>query len=106
MMKIEPSKSDELNEAEAQSKFVEAIEAGNTRRIARMAAGITPATLREWCRCGAAGEQPYADFLARIEKAESNLEERALSVVRNAALGGDSEAAAFLLGHLERHRGT
>lgn len=92
-----PTKLDETR-AEAIEK---SIAAGGSRLSAAAAAGVHDSTLREWLQRGAKGEEPYAAFRARIKRAEAEAEQAMVGIVREAALDGTWQAAAWWL---ERRR--
>jgi hypothetical protein len=58
---------------EVTSKVCKAIQEGSGREDAARAAGIGPATFREWMARAAAGEGEYAAFAAAVEEAESRI---------------------------------
>ena len=69
------------------------IAAGNYKRTAAGAAGISDDTFTNWVTRGtadlAAGRQTlYAELSGRINKAETDAETRLLAIVRKAAQGG------------------
>lgn len=77
--------------------IVEAVELGATWEAAAQSAGIGVSTLREWRRRGEAGEDPFSAFVAELQKAEAAGIGRCLRVIRQAAEGGQWQAAAWLL---------
>jgi len=77
--------------------LIEAVELGATWEAAAQSTGIGVSTLRDWRRRGDAGEEPFSAFLAAIQKAEGASIARSLRVIRQAAEGGQWQAAAWLL---------
>lgn len=77
-----PSKLDDLVE----QRVLNAVKAGLTWALAAQAAGVSPASLRDWKARGRDGEEPYAAFLARIKQAEG---ERAETVVTKLLAAAD-----------------
>ena len=69
---------------EIQAAIVAAIEAGNYRETAAKSAGIHRNTLSNWEKWGEAGQEPYADFLCALEKAEAKAEMDMLAHIRSA----------------------
>lgn len=59
---------------DVQAKIVAALEDGNFRETAAMAAGVNAQTLRRWLKLGAHGEEPYASFAAACDAAEATAE--------------------------------
>lgn len=93
-----PTKLDD----ERAERAVKCIEAGGSRESAAAAAGIHKSTLTEWLARGRRGEEPYAGFQARVKAADGHAEDAMVRVVREAALDGTWQAAAWWL---ERCRG-
>jgi hypothetical protein len=54
-------------------RIVQAVRGGSSRAAAAGFAGVNRATLQEWLARGHSGEQPYADFLDKVEQAEGAL---------------------------------
>jgi hypothetical protein len=77
--------------------IVEAVELGATWEAAAQSTGIGVSTLREWRRRGEVGEEPFVALLADLQKAEGASIARSLRVIRQAADGGQWQAAAWLL---------
>jgi transposase len=92
-----PTKLDDLTA----KRICDAIATGNTRRCAATAAGVTYTTIKHWLQRGRAGEEPFAAFLARLEKADAEAEAKAVKVIVDAAQAGTWQAAAWWL---ERRR--
>jgi transposase len=92
-----PTKLDDLTA----KRICDAVATGNTRRCAATAAGVSYATIKHWLQRGRAGEEPFAAFLARLEKADAEAEARAVKVIVDAAQAGTWQAAAWWL---ERRR--
>lgn len=79
---------------ELQSKIVEALKMGSTRRLAAEYAGIGESTLRVWLtRKGPA----YVALVAAVKEAESKSCVGALAKINKAATDGQWQAAAWLL---------
>ena len=75
-----------------------ALEAGNTRAAAALAAGITPETLRLWMRKGEKKKAGRHRTLARtVEQAEAHAETEAVAEIRAAWQRGEWRAAAWWL---------
>lgn len=90
----------ELDDLKAQ-RICAAIAAGNTRRCAAAAAGVSVDSLITWVRRGRSGEEPFAAFAARVQKADAEAEEAKVKVIGDAAEDGSWQAAAWWL---ERRR--
>jgi transposase len=88
-----PSKLDDL----VAQRIVAAVEVGAPWYMAAAAGGIAPSTLREWKQRARDGEEPYAAFLARLQKAEAAGAVAMLDVIQNAAREGTWQAAAWTL---------
>ena len=78
-------------------RLADAIRLGATWERAADVAGISVATLRDWRRRGEAGDRQFAALLAALKAAEGDGVSRALQVIRQAAEGGQWQAAAWLL---------
>lgn len=65
--------------------------------MAALAGGISKTTLKVWRLRAANGEEPYAAFMARVEKAEAAGAVAALDCIQAAAKEGTWQAAAWLL---------
>jgi transposase len=85
-----------LDDVTAQ-RIVEAVKLGAPWYLAAQAGGVAASTLRQWKAKGAAGEEPYVAFLARLKSAEAEGAAEALRIVREAARSGTWQAAAWLL---------
>jgi hypothetical protein len=88
-----PTKLDDLT---AQRIF-DGARLGLPQYLVARGAGVSPVALRTWKRRGAAGEEPYASFLARLKSAEAEGAAEAMRAVREAARGGSWQAAAWIL---------
>lgn len=75
-------------------RIVQAIRGGAPRHSAAAFAGIHRATLQDWLARGHAGEQPYADFLDRVEEAEGTRIVKSATTISTSA---DWRAHAWLL---------
>jgi hypothetical protein len=64
--------------------IVAAIAAGNFPSVSARIAGIKPGTLTKWLERGDQGEQPYADFAAAYQRAETQCEAEAVQKWRTA----------------------
>jgi hypothetical protein len=60
-------------------------------------ANVSVDAVHDWRAKGAAGEQPYADFLRCCERARSEWVERQLAIIQDAATDGTWQASAWLL---------
>lgn len=67
-------------------RIVDAIAKGLSRTAAAAKGGVSRSSLMDWLARGRDGEQPYADFLHRVKKAEADAEEAMVECVRTAAL--------------------
>ena len=92
-----PTKLDDLTA----KRICDAIATGNTRRCAAEAAGVSCTAIKQWVGRGRAGEEPFAAFLARLQKADAEAEAKAVKVIVDAAQSGTWQAAAWWL---ERRR--
>jgi transposase len=92
-----PTDLDDLVE----QRIVASLRLGNTPRQAAQAAGISVASYHAWRARGRKGEPRFVEFLDRTEKAAAEAEGQAVEIVRNAALSGTWQAAAWWL---ERRR--
>lgn len=93
MAKGPPPKLD----AERVDRIIESISLGNSRETAAAAGGVCVRTLLNWIARGRAGEAPFDAFAARVKKADGEAEGEMVAVVRNAALTGTWQAAAWWL---------
>lgn len=91
-----PTKYGEKFTPEIGNKICEIVRRGNFREMAVAQTRISRQTLYNWIRRGADGEQPYAQFLADLEAAESEAEDVLVVAVRQQARK-DWRAAAWLL---------
>lgn len=80
-----------LLDATIEATILGAIAKGNYRETAARKAGVSERSLRNWCERGRTGEEPFAAFLAGIEKAEAIAEGDLLEQIRTAepAQGSD-----------------
>lgn len=69
---------------EVHALVVEAIRKGNYKRTAAQLAGICEKTLYNWEERGAAGEEPFAEFLQAVKSAEAEAETKLLEEIRTA----------------------
>lgn len=88
-----PSKLDDLTA----QRIVAAVETGAPWYMAAAAGGVSRTTLKNWKARARDGEEPYASFLARLEKAEANGAVAMLDVIQNAAKSGTWQAAAWVM---------
>ncbi len=77
-----PSKLDDVTA----ERIVKSVSEGMTWALAARSAGVGPSTLREWKQRARDGEERYAAFLARLERAEVEAAQQALSAIRAAGL--------------------
>lgn len=77
---------------EVQRAICLSLRGGNYRETAAQAAGIHRNTLRSWVQRGEAGEEPYAEFLCALEKAEACGERKLLRNIRKGVDGWQSQA--------------
>lgn len=82
---------------EVQQTIVTFMGAGAYIETAAAAARISKVTLYEWLRRGADDEEPFAEFLNAVEKAASEADLRDLKTIRQAAVAGVWQAAAWRL---------
>lgn len=75
---------------EVQAVIVEAIRRGNYKVTACALAGIHRDTLNDWEHRGARGDEPYASFLAELQRAEADAETGLLEEIRTAEGGKDA----------------
>lgn len=73
-------------------KVCAAIRAGNYLETAAGAADIHRNTLRNWIQRGEQGEEPFADFLCAVKRAEAYAEKKLLRLVRQGLDGWQSKA--------------
>ncbi len=79
-----------------QKTIVRLIEQGNYASVAVAAAGISAVTYYDWLKRGRSGEQPYANFLNAIKKAESKAEAALVAGIKDAGIK-QWQAMAWLL---------
>lgn len=77
---------------EVERRILSALRGGNYREAAAQAGGVHRHTLRNWIVRGEAGEEPYAAFLAAVEKAEAFAERRLLKLIKVGLEGWQSKA--------------
>lgn len=82
--------------AELATRLITMLRAGNTARAAQRANGISHWTFDDWMARGARGEQPYAEFRARVDAARGEAEVRHVAQVARAAQE-DWHAASWML---------
>lgn len=82
---------------EVQAKIIGFIRLGAYIETAARAAGISRPTFQEWMKRGGKGEEPFAGFIAAIEKAMGESEVKDLAHLENAAKNGNWQAAAWRL---------
>lgn len=82
--------------ADRVERLVGLLRAGNTRKAAARAAGLSRTTIDAWMRLGAQGEEPYASFRSRVEAARAEGEARQVTQIATAA-AEDWRAGAYLL---------
>lgn len=87
-----PTKLDDLTA----KRIVDAVAKGLPRDTAARLGRVTPRTLYDWLARGRAGEQPYLQFLQRVEEAEAEGEQELVVHIRTAA-SRNWQAAAWLL---------
>lgn len=75
-----------------QEKLCNLLCSGSYRKVAAVSVGICERTLRHWCEWGGEGREPYAAFVAAIEKAESEGELALLAKVEAGGEGWQSKA--------------
>jgi hypothetical protein len=77
-------------------RIYSAVREGVTRRAAALACGVSSRTFHNWITRGAAGEQPFLQFVQRIERAEAEWQGE-LEIQILEAGKRDWRAAAWLL---------
>lgn len=98
---------------ELQERIVAFLRAGNYVETASACAGIHKDTFYEWCKKGRKGEEPFATFVAAVDKAIAESEARDVALIGKAATE-NWQAAAWRLerkmphkwGRHERHEHT
>lgn len=88
-----PTKLDDLTA----QRIVAAVETGAPWYMAAAAGGVSRSTLKAWKAKARAGEEPYAAFLARLEKAQAAGAVAVLDIIQKAAQSGTWQAAAWIL---------
>jgi hypothetical protein len=95
---------------ELTATVADAVRRGCTYRLACQAAGISPQTLATWKQRGEEGEQPFAEFLDALTRAEGEHAARLASVLHGFADGTDdcdprvrTDAAKFMLERRHPH---
>ena len=97
--------------ADVQKRICDALQKGNTRRVACLVGGIAEQTLSNWLNKGEnprlkkdgspyKEDEPFIEFLGSIKKAEATAEQEALVHIKN-AMPDSWQAAAW---YLERKR--
>jgi transposase len=98
---------------ELQERITAFLRAGNYVETAAACAGIHKDTFYEWCKKGRKGEEPFATFVAAVDKAIAESEARDVALIGKAAID-NWQAAAWRLerkmphkwGRHERHEVT
>lgn len=80
-------------------RLTAALREGNSRTAACHMAGIAYPTFKKWLARGEVGEQPYAEFVQEVLRAQSEAEAEAVQKIR-AGVQGWQGAAWFLERHL------
>ena len=80
------SKLEEFSERE-KATLLKLLRLGNFRVTACAAVGITEDTLRNWQERARAGEEPFADFVDEVERAEALAEIDTVNVIAMCARG-------------------
>ncbi len=78
-------------------RIVDAAGAGVSRRAACEAARISQSTLFDWLARGRDGEEPYAEFLERLEAAESKRERKVVDKLMEHIEAGNVPLLIFWL---------
>lgn len=84
-----------LDDVTAQ-RIIGAIAKGLPRDTAAKLGAIAPTTLYQWLARGRDGEEPYAQFLQRVKRAEAEAEDEMVARVRDAAATTWQAAAWWL----------
>ena len=79
-----------------QETICNAIRMGNYLVTATRAAGVSIDSLQRWRRYGEEGRQPFANFLAAVQRAETDCETRLVQIMYDAA-PSDYRAARDML---------
>ena len=88
-----PCKLDDLTA----ERIVQAVKIGAPWYMAAAAGGVNAATLRDWKARAKDGEEPFAAFYARLQKAEAEGACAVLDIIQSAAREGTWQAAAWIL---------
>ncbi len=88
-----PCKLDDLTA----ERIVQAVKTGAPWYMAAAAGGVSKATLMAWKAKARNGEQPFADFLDRLQRAEAEGAVAVLGIIQDAAHKGTWQAAAWIL---------
>lgn len=67
---------------EVQRAICNSLRGGNYRETAAAAAGVSKNQIRNWIVRGEQGEEPFAEFLGAVEKAEAQGERKLLREIR------------------------
>lgn len=96
-----PTKLDDLVE----KRICDALSRGHSWASAARAAGVDESTVHEWRRRGRAGEERYAAFAQRVDAADHQAEQRAVSIL-TAKFDSDDDRVALAAAQwwLERRR--
>ena len=83
---------------ERTDKLLQALRGGNYRDTACKYAGISHQTLLNWLKIGHQPDAPpeYLEFVEAVEKAEADAEVFDIALIRQAAQGGNWQAAAWI----------
>jgi len=77
---------------EVQRAICASLRAGNYRETAAQAGGVDARSLRRWVERGEEGEEPFAEFLSAVQKAEAVAERRLLRSIRKGVDGWQARA--------------
>jgi len=88
--------------AEVTQIVCDKILAGNTDRVAAVAAGVSLHAMQDWMRRGAAGSGVYSGFYKAVTEAKAEIEERMVSAAY-APLNPDPESARVWLARRRRN---
>lgn len=69
---------------EVQDAIVASIQDGNYRTTAAQSAGVCERSLYNWLERGEKGEEPYAEFMQAMKRAEASAESNLLDQIRHA----------------------
>lgn len=83
---------------ERTEKLLQALRGGNYRDTACKYAGISHTTFHKWMKIGHSEGAPpeYVEFVEAVEKAEADAEVFDIALIRQAATGGNWQAAAWV----------